>query len=182
MQVPPLLRKAFSETYLGVRVLLLAGILVAGAGQVDITLDRGHVSITALHSTAAEVLRAWARAGQFELVEAENIVDAPLTLSLSSISEEDALAVVLRSSAGYIARRRPQSSLTEHQSLFDRVVILPAAAPGGARQMSPVAEPSPPVSPSPPPADVVDPRRIIGADGRPVDDDQQDAPAPAPPR
>jgi hypothetical protein len=120
----------------------------------------------------------------------------PLTLKLENVPEEQALDTLLRSVSGYLAQRRVTTAGSS-ASTFDRIVILPApaaAAPAtiaapqpGAR--GPNAMPVFPQAPRPAAPPGMQPpeapsgiqqgpgvTRLIGPDGRPVEDDQADAP------
>lgn len=160
--------------------LLMALALVGG---VEVTLDAGRVSIHATNASAADILRAWSTTGHVQIVNIEAAPTVPLTLTLERVTEADALEVLLRSSGGYLAIERDIVNQDPTASRFERVVVLRGRSIGTPPPM-PVEPPPPPPAPadmernhtSPP--DEAGVHRILGADGQPVPDDQDGAPAP----
>ncbi len=186
-----------------VRCALAGGLLLLAvswpaplhADTVRLVLQDGLVTLDATDATAAEILEAWSREGGVAFVNAERVAAAPITVKLENVPEGEALDIILRPVSGYLARRRvtPESN----RSLFDRIVIL--ATPATAREVAPATPPraaaaAAPVFPQPPrsaPGVVTAPRpgaepagiqqepgvvRLVGPDGQPVPDDQEDAP------
>jgi hypothetical protein len=171
----------------GLKRRLVVWLLVAGAwlaspaivaAQVDLKIVDGRVWLVATNATVAQILNEWTRIGGTQVVNAERVPGAPLTLELSDVSEQEALDVVLQSAAGFMAVRRAAPVIA--MSSFDRILILPVStvsldpppAPSRGETAPPPVFAEPPM-PLPPGADPVQP--VIGADGRPVPDDQQDA-------
>ena len=123
----------------------IAAALVVGiagpssAGQVQLTIRDGLVTLEAKDATLREILAEWARVGQTRVVNGESVAGGPLTLQLTDVPERRALDTLLRSAAGFIAAPRPvlQPSL----STYDRIVLMPgvrpAAVPGAAQAASP---------------------------------------------
>ena len=167
----------------------------ARADTVRLVLHNGLVTLNAVDATTAQILDAWSREGGVAFVNAERVTSTPLTLSLENVPEGEALDIILRPVSGYLARRRVAAD--GNRSIFDRIVILatpaqarPTLPPQPVRAAAPASAPAfpqPPrnsVAPVPPPVGppgipqepgVV---RLVGADGQPVPDDQEDAPAP----
>jgi hypothetical protein len=175
--------------YLVVAVLACASMAVVQAdGRVTVSIGNGRVSLEAHGATLREVLDAWARAGQTVVVNAEKIEsNAPLDLSLTNVTEEQALAVLLRPLSGYTATRRAVAAANE--SRFDRIVLLPssvASRDSAVTNTPPPAFAARPVPVQPPPQQTVminGVARLIGPNGAVVEDDQQGAPPrPAAPR
>jgi hypothetical protein len=124
------------------RVLLAAAVLVAAAlpvsaQSVSLTLHDGRVTLVTQNATPAAILAEWARLGQIKLVDAERVPGAPLTLRLENVPEREALDIVLRNAAGYIAAPRAQVSSTTI-SRFDRVIVM-ASSPGASTAAKPMA-------------------------------------------
>ena len=53
-----------------------------------------------------QILAEWAKVGGTRIVNAERVTGPPVTLSCSKVPEQQALAVLLRSVAGYLAAPR----------------------------------------------------------------------------
>jgi hypothetical protein len=90
------------------------------------------VTLVATDVPIADILDEWARVGETQFVDADKLADgAPVTLQLVGVPEGEALRVLLRAAAGYLAAPRPASQLGA--SRFDRVLIMAirrgAAAP-----------------------------------------------------
>ncbi|RPJ74126.1 MAG: hypothetical protein EHM24_06685, partial [Acidobacteria bacterium] len=76
------------------------------AGDIRFSMRDGRVSIVAKDATVGEILAEWARVGQMKVVNLEAIPRETVTIELIDVSEEQALAVLLRHVSGYIAARR----------------------------------------------------------------------------
>jgi hypothetical protein len=147
---------------------------VAAPDAVIVTIRDGRASVTARNATVKDVLAAWSRAGGTTILNIEALGDSRLTVQLIDVPEEQALEVILRPASGYVARQR--ASMGDGESRFDRVMIV-------GRQAVPASKPAPAPIPEPIPSGSQPPvaiGRLIGPDGAPVPDDQQDAPPPAP--
>jgi pyruvate/2-oxoglutarate dehydrogenase complex dihydrolipoamide acyltransferase (E2) component len=184
---------AFTRAMTGVvsAVLVAAGATLH-ADTVQLSLHDGRISLSATNATPAQIFEAWSRAGGVLIVNADRIQSLPLTLTLDNVPEEQALETILRPVTGYLARRRVDA--TANASVFDRIVIMAtplaprpavAAAPPPPSRPGPVFPQSPPPQAqqpqAPPAAPAAIPQgpgvmRLIGPDGRPVEDDQGNAP------
>jgi len=122
-------------------VLVLACAVSASAqSAVSIRFDEGLVTLSARNAPLAAILVEWARIGGARIVHAERVTGPPLTLAFTQVPEREAIDVLLRGVAGYIATLRPEP--LAGRSTYDRILILPTSA--GVR-------PSPsPVTPTPP--------------------------------
>lgn len=146
------------------------------ARPVDLKFESGRIWMTARRATLTQILTAWSRTGKttFEGVEkAPN--PGPIDAQLSGVSEEEALAFLLKQAGGYTAVVREASAPAE--STFARVLIIASKSPAAA-SIAPVPEPPPLPEPDPPqppePGTAIQP--ALGPDGLPIPDDQQDAP------
>ena len=109
-----------------------AGFLLASStafASVLVTIHDGRVSIVAKDAIIRQILTEWARVGQTKIVNLERIAGGPMSLELHDVPESQALDIVLRSVAGYLAAPRPVA--VANLSVFDRVVVMPQ--PAGAR-------------------------------------------------
>lgn len=114
------------------------------AGQVRLQILDGFVTLDAKDATAREILVEWARVGQTTVVNAERVPGGPMTLLLERVPEKQALDIVLRSVAGFVAAPRPASQPT--QSQFDKILLMAAARPAVVPPTGPSAV-NPPVQP-----------------------------------
>jgi hypothetical protein len=97
----------------------------AAAGDISLTVANGRISIVARDATPRQILEAWARQGHTRIVNVERVSGGPDTLVLTNEPEAKALAVLLRSVAGYIAapRRVPMANASQ----YDRILIMPTS-------------------------------------------------------
>jgi hypothetical protein len=107
----------------------------AHAQSVSIQFENGLVTIRAQNAPVRAILAEWARQGGARIVNAERVVGAPVTLELTGVPERQALDVVLRGVAGYIAGSREAASAGA--SSLDRILILPTSAVSPAAAASP---------------------------------------------
>jgi hypothetical protein len=124
------------------------------AAEVQLVIRNGRVSLTANGATLREILEEWERVGQTRIINADRVASEPLTLQLPDVSEEQALAVLLRSVSGYLAAPRPVPDADA--SRFDRIMIMPGSARPrpAAPPQAPAFEPpsfDPPLQPLPEP-------------------------------
>lgn len=110
--------------------LSVSAALPASAQSVSLTLRDGRVTLVTHNATPAAILAEWARLGQVKVVDAERVPGTPLTLRLENVPEREALDIVLRGAAGFIAAPRAEP-LTGSASRFDRVIVM-ATSPGAS--------------------------------------------------
>lgn len=126
---------------------LAAAFIVAGlawpaqGGQVKLEILNGLVTLDTKDATIREIFAEWARVGQTRVANAERVTGSPMTLQLQNVPERQALEIILRSAAGYVAAPRAvkQAALSE----FDRIVLMPGARPAGTPTQSSVSSPGP---------------------------------------
>jgi len=121
----------------------------AAAQPVRLRFHDGLVTMSVQNAPLRTVLAEWARLGGTTMVNAERVTGAPVTLELNAVPEAQALAVLLRSVAGYMAATR--ASDTPGVSVYDRILILPTST--GPRTPPPAAgfqTPRPPLVRQPP--------------------------------
>ncbi|MEO8677555.1 MAG: hypothetical protein ABI665_00825, partial [Vicinamibacterales bacterium] len=78
----------------------------AEAQQLKIAFNEGHVSIDATSVPVRTILSEWSKLGGTKVVGAERVSGAPLTLKLVDVPESQALEIILRNVAGYMAAPR----------------------------------------------------------------------------
>ncbi len=114
----------------------------AAAQQVKLTFQDGLVSLDATSVPIRPILNEWSKLGGTKVIGSERITGAPLTLKLIDVPESQALEIILRSVAGYMAAPRHAGT---GASRYDRILVMatsaapPAAANTGAapRQLQP---------------------------------------------
>jgi len=157
-----------SKTTLAAVFLLLGVLPRPAAADVSLVLRDGRVTISARNAPVRQVLAEWARLGRTRIVNLERVTGAPLTLELTDLPEKKALAILLRSVAGYIAA--PRAIADPSASLYDRILILPTSVASAA----PVAA-QPSRAPTPLPVfDMPDPTELANGEG---EDDDSATPA-----
>ena len=124
----------------------------ASAGELKLTMQNGRVTVMADNVPLQQILREWSRVGQAVVVNGEKLSGPNVTIQLVDVPEREALDVLLRSAAGYIAAPRAVPVATA--AVFDRVTIMATSrAPAATASMN---TPPPFQRPPPQPVDDVD--------------------------
>ena len=115
----------------------LGGVLAAGAEELALTIAEGRVTLTAAEAPLGDVLAEWSRAGNTRFEGVGELGSARVTLHLEGVPEREALRLLLRPAAGFLAA--PRRSQRAGASIYDRVWIradrrAPEAAPDGVSQ------------------------------------------------
>ena len=121
-----------------VAVLVLAFSAPASAQQLKLEFHDGRVTLDAAAVPVRTILSEWARLGGTKVVGAERIAGAPLTIHLENVPEAQALEVVLRNVAGYMAAPRSAASAVG-ASAYDRILVMPTSAAPLPRRPTPPA-------------------------------------------
>jgi len=129
------------------RVAVLTSLLFCCAGsagaQVTLEFHDGLVTLDAQNAPLRTILNEWARLGGTQVVNADRLTGLPVTLQLTSVPETQALDIILRGTAGYIAGQRT-SAAAANQSLLDRIMVVPTAGTANVVASRPAAPPAPP--------------------------------------
>jgi hypothetical protein len=153
------------------------------ANGVRVVIQDGRVTLSARQASLSAILAEWARVGQSTIVNGDAVSPTPITVEFSDVSEQQALQILLRSTGGFVAV--PRSGDAGGASAFARIVILPASGISSNSTAIMRSSASPPPAAAPAPA-IPQPiatqtpgvTRLIGANGLPVPDDQDDGPPP----
>ncbi|MCA1583285.1 MAG: hypothetical protein LC791_00450, partial [Acidobacteria bacterium] len=70
----------------------------------------------------------WGKVGGTRVVNGDRVTGAPVTLKLENMPERQALEIILRSVAGYMAAPR-SASAAPGASMYDRIMVLPTSTP-----------------------------------------------------
>ena len=151
------------------RIAVIAAALgVAGpasAGQLEILFDNGRVTVRATDVTLRQILQEWARQGQTRIAGLEKLAGVPVTLELVDVPERQAIEILLRSVAGYMAAPR-LAAAGPAQSSYDRLMILATSVAAPA----PVGGPRPAAfAPPPQPQPFPDPTQLANGDDGPAE-------------
>jgi hypothetical protein len=139
------MRKLFS--YAALTAGLLAVPALASAGDLNLTIVDGRVTLVAQDVTVRQILAEWARIGQTKIVNADKLIGPPLTLELRDVPEGQALETVLRSAAGYVVA--PRLAGATGTSNFDSIVILATSRAPAVTQAPPSPFINRPAQPQP---------------------------------
>jgi len=107
-------------------ILALAFLAVAWpahAQRLTLQITNGLVTIEATSVPVRQILSEWARIGGTKVVGADKISGAPLTLHIVNMPERQALDIILRNVAGFMAAPR-LASAEPGASSYDRIMIL----------------------------------------------------------
>jgi hypothetical protein len=91
--------------------------------QLQLQISNGRVTMDAVNVPARQILAEWARIGGTKIVGSEKMTGAPLTLKLVDMPERQALDIILRNVAGFMAAPR-QASSAPGASAYDRILIM----------------------------------------------------------
>ena len=114
-------------------LLAYAGSALAQSPALKLEFNEGRVSLDATNVPVRTILSEWARLGGTKIVGGEKVAGSPLTIHLENVPEAQALEIVLRNVAGYMAAPRQLASIGA--SAYDRILVMPtstAPAGGGA--------------------------------------------------
>ena len=154
-------------------VVAAVGIAVPASAQpLSLAFDNGRVTLRATSVPLRQILQEWSRLGETHVVGLEKLAGAPVTIELTGVPEKQALEVLLRSIAGYVAAPRVAAAAPT-ASTFDRLLLLPTsvAAPAPARAAArPAAFAPPPTQPQAFP----DPIQLANGEPEPPETPQQE--------
>jgi hypothetical protein len=142
----------------------------AAAQQLTLTFNNGLVTVDAASVPVRTILNEWAKRGGTKVVGAERVSGAPLTVKLIDVPESQALEVLLRSVAGYMAAPRNSG---EGASIYDRILVMAtSSAPA-----PPAAAARPPANPNAMPGT----QRFVPPQRQASDDEDRTEEDPNPP-
>ena len=117
---------------------------VAGADELELAVGQGRVTLVAARVPLGDVLAEWTRVGNTRFEGVGELGAEPVSLRLEDVAEREALRLLLRPAAGFLAAPRPPNAFGA--SIYDRVRIravrrvpqaVAAAASEGRRQPLP---------------------------------------------
>ncbi len=132
------------------------------AQQLSLEIRDGRVTLDAANVTVRQILAEWALVGDTTIVNGERVAGAPVTLTLVDMPEKQALEIVLRNVAGYMAAAR--ADLSAGVSHFDRIMVLPTSTAPAVATVTPGQTARPAFGPGNPAQG--DPRIIRGPIGQ----------------
>ena len=102
--------------------ILLLGTSVKATDGLEISFHNGRVTIIADDIPVQRILQVWSEIGQTMFVDAEELSAESIRVELVDVDEIEAIRVLLRQGAGYVAA--PRSPVPIGQSRFDRVLVM----------------------------------------------------------
>jgi hypothetical protein len=115
----------------------------AGAQNVKLEFRDGKVNLTTQNASLRAILTEWARLGGTQVVNMERLAGAPVTLQLTDVPETQALDIILRGTAGYIAGQRAVTGPAGARSTLDRILVVPTAGTAATVTARPAVTPPP---------------------------------------
>ena len=112
--------RAWAGVLLGTAVAI--GPVVCAADELELTIREGRVRLIASGAPLGDVLAEWERAGGTRFVDAGGLDTVPVSLHLVDVPETEALRLLLRPAAGYLAV--PRTPRVSGASMYDRVKVL----------------------------------------------------------
>ena len=95
---------------------------LGAADGLELSFQNGRVTLIATNVAVSMILEEWAEVGDTRFVDVDKLNRVPVRLELVDVPEADALRVLLRDAAGYVAA--PRAIQTEGSSSFDRVLVM----------------------------------------------------------
>lgn len=145
---------------------VLAAASPASAQTVKLEFRDGRVNLSTQNAPIRAILSEWTRLGGTTIINGDRLTGAPLTLELAGVTERQAVDILLRGAAGYMAGPRAASSVGA--STFGSILILPTS--------SAVARPTTVAQVQPPPRPIIPDPGDVGLDV----DDIDNIPEPGP--
>lgn len=106
-----------------ISTLALLAFALPAEAQLSLQISNGRVTLDANNVPARQILSEWARIGGTKIVGGDKVIGAPLTLRLVDMPEKQALEIILRNVAGFMAAPR-QASAAPGASAYDRILIM----------------------------------------------------------
>lgn len=145
--------------------LSLAVAASAQAQELKLAFNAGHVSIDATSVPVRTILAEWSKLGGTKVVGADRIAGAPLTLKLLDMPEAQALEIILRNVAGYMAAPRVADAGTA--SMYDRILVLATSSAPASTTATRPGNPTP--GPTAGTQRFIPPRAVV----QPADEDNE---------
>ena len=111
---------------IAVVAVLLAFSATASAQPLQLAFADGRVTLDATAIPVKTILAEWARLGGTKVVNGDRVSGAPVTLRLEGVPEAQALEIILRDVAGYMAA--PRQAGSTGASAYDRILVLPTSS------------------------------------------------------
>lgn len=156
--------------------LSVLGAAPAGAQTLKLAFNGGRVSVDAAAVPVRTILNEWAKLGGTKIVGAERIAGAPLTLKLDDVPESQALEIILRSVAGYMAAPR---GAAPGASMYDRILVMATSSGPAPAPSRPTAANNP--NPNNGTQRFIPPRPVRQEQQDPDENDEEDPNPPNPP-
>ena len=134
-------RRAYTDSsHMKINIALafsILGVIAAAptaSAQVQLTMQGGHVTLSAKDATIRQILAEWERVGETKVVNGERSPGGLFTLELPDMPEQQALDIILRSASGVLFAPRTEAA-AGNVSNFAQIILMPPS----------IAPPPPPV-------------------------------------
>lgn len=151
-------------------LLFAAAARPADAGELQLTIANGRVTLIAQDVPVRQILAEWARIGQTRIVNGEKLTGPAVTLHIVDKPEREVLETLLRSASGYVAS--PRTTASSGPSAFEAVMIMPTSRPPAVTASAPPSFNQRPGYPQMPPQMQPQPQPMM-----PTDDDEDGEPS-----
>jgi hypothetical protein len=125
-------------------LVLAVALAIPAEAQLKLQISDGRVTLDAVNVPTRQILAEWARIGGTRIVGGDKVAGAPLTLKLVDVPEKQALDIILRNVAGFMAAPR-LASAAPGASAYDRILIMATssapAAPTNANTRAGATQP-----------------------------------------
>lgn len=130
------LKQTMRRTLLTVALSVVMAAPAFAQQPLKLSFQDGRVTVDATSVPVRTILNEWSKLGGTKVVGAERITGAPVTVKLVNVPEAQALEIILKSVAGYMAA--PRNASTTGPSMYDRILVMatssaPAPANAAAR-------------------------------------------------
>src|SRR5262245_32181891 len=105
--------------------LILVSASLASADELKLSISNGRVTIIATDVPVRQILSEWARVGRTTIINGDKLMGPSVSLQIVDRPEREALEILLKTAAGYVAA--PRAVSIADASTFDRIMILPTS-------------------------------------------------------
>jgi hypothetical protein len=120
------------------------GVIAAAStasAQVQLSMQGGHVTLSAKNATIRQILAEWERVGETKIINAERSPAGLVTLELPDMPEQQALDIILRSASGALFAPRTEAAAGNRSAYAQIILMPPSIAPPPSAAPTPASPP-----------------------------------------
>ena len=120
------------------------GVIAAAStasAQVQLSMQGGHVTLSAKDATIRQILAEWERVGETKIVNGERSPAGLVTLELPNMPEQQALDIILRSASGALFAPRTEAAAGNRSAYAQIILMPPSIAPPPSASPTPASPP-----------------------------------------